>query len=314
MTVLETPTGRLLGDWPAGSPEWHKARASRLGGSDMAAVLGRSPWVSPYRLWHLKNGSVEDGPTTAAQSRGHYLEDGIRRWWIDQFPEYEVHTGGTYTHAQRDYQLANPDGILVQDGRAVGILEVKTDAQDEHWGTEGTDAVPLYYRTQIQWYLDVLGLPAAHVAMLGPRLEMRSYVVEYDPADAAILRRRAEVFLDSLLFGEAPDKDTTDVTYQTVREIHPDIDGREIQLSLEQAAAFTKAREDKAAADAAWNLARSEMGEAMGNAQRALFLDQRVAARQAKKGGVPFVTADRKCPPHAEFTPEDFTSEEEFAA
>lgn len=311
MTALETPTGRLLGSWESGSQEWHAARASRLGGSDMAAVLGRSPWVSPYRLWHLKNGTVVDGPTTDAQARGHYLEDGIRRWWADQNPEYEVHTGGTYTHAERDYQLANPDGLLVQDGKPVGVLEIKTDAQDDPgtWGVEGTDQIPLYYRTQILWYLDTLGLPVAHVAVLTARLEFRSYVVEYDPADAAILRRRAEVFLDSLMFGEAPDKDTTDSTYQTVRELHPSIEDREVQLTVDQAAAFTAARDAFNNAKAAWVGARAEMGDLMGNAKHAEFLGQKIAVRKSKQGGTPWVEADRKCPPHT-----DFISEEEFAA
>ena len=308
---LTTPTGRLLGSWESGSPEWHAARASRLGGSDMAAVLGRSPWVSPYRLWHLKNGTVRDGETKAAQSRGHYLEDGIRRWWADQNPEFEVVTGGTYTHVERDYQLANPDGLLVQDGRVVGVLEIKTDAQDDPgtWGVEGTEQIPLYYRTQILWYLDCLGLKVAHVAVLTARLEFRHYVVEYDPADAKILRAHAEAFLDSLLFGEAPDKDTTDSTYQTVRELHPDIDDREVQLSHDQVVEFTAARDALADAKANWNLARSRMGEWMGDAKRAEFLGFRIAARKSKQGGTPWVEADRKCPPST-----DFISEEEFAA
>ncbi|GAB3213291.1 hypothetical protein GCM10027294_43480 [Marinactinospora endophytica] len=308
MSGVVTPTGRLLGAWPSGSPEWHEARRSRLGGSDMAAVLGRSPWVSPYRLWHLKNGAVIDGPTTDAQARGHYLEDGIRRWWADRHPEFEVAVGGTYTHVERDYQLANPDGLLVQDGKPVGVLEVKTDSQDDTaWGQPGTDEIPLYYRTQVMWYLDVLGLEVAHVAVLTARLEFREYVVHYDETDAAILRARAEMFLDSLLFGEVPDIDSTDSTYQTIRDLHPEIEDREVELSLDEAAAFARARDNKKAADAEWTRVRSEMADRMGTAKRAVFLGQRIAARQAKNG-TPFVVADRKCPPHTDFIAEEFAA------
>lgn len=308
MTVTSTPTGRLLGSWPDGSTEWHAARAGRLGGSDMAAVLGRSPWVSHYRLWHLKQQLVREGETTDEQARGHYLEPAIAQWWADHHPEYEVVQAGTYTHADRDYQLANPDRLLLQNGRVVGLLELKSDAQDEHWGPEGTDQVPLYYRTQIQWYMDTLGLDVAHVAMIGARLDFRAYEVAYDPADARILREHADAFLDSMLFGEVPDIDTTDVTYQTVRELHPGIEDREAELALGQVAEFTAARDAKAAADAEWTRVRAEMADHMGEAKRAVFLGQRIAARQAKGGGTPFVVADRKCPPHTDFVAEEITA------
>ena len=33
-----------------GSPEWHAYRQSRRNASESAAVLGLSPWVTPYQL------------------------------------------------------------------------------------------------------------------------------------------------------------------------------------------------------------------------------------------------------------------------
>jgi len=295
--TIETPTGRLLGTWPGGAPEWHAARASRLGGSDMAAVLGRSPWVSPYRLWHLKNGSVSDGPTTDAQARGHYLEDGIRRWWADRHPEYTVATGGTYTHRERDYQLANPDGLVLEDGKPVAILEIKTDSQDDDtWGKAGTDEIPLYYRTQIQWYMDVLGLPVAHVAVLTRGLEFREYTVRYDETDAAILRFRAEQFLDSLMFNSPPDFDGAQSTYSTVRELHPEIDGGDIELTHQEAAAYCSAKSALKAAEERELYERSVLADRMGSARRARYLGMTIATRQSKNGGAPFVVAGRKLP------------------
>lgn len=312
MTAVTTPTGRPLGSWPPGSREWHAARAGRLGGSDMAAVLGRSPWVSPYRLWHLKNGTVQDSETTDAQARGHYLEDGIRRWWSDQHPEYEVHTGGTYVHRERDYQLANPDGLLVHDGRAVGLLEVKTDGQDEGdtWGKSGTDEIPLYYRTQIQWYMDTVGVDVAHVAVLTARLEFRHYTVRYDATDAAILRHRAEVFLDSLMFGEAPSLDEHKSTYETVRQLHPHIDGLDTELTFDEAAAYCAAKNALESAKDRELYERSVLAERMGTARRARYLDMTIATRQSRSGGDPFVVAGRNLP---DLTPRT-TTEEEAAA
>ncbi|WP_170181483.1 YqaJ viral recombinase family nuclease [Haloactinospora alba] len=282
----------------ASEQEWHAARAGRLGGSDMAAVLGRSPWVSPYRLWHLKAGRVTDGPTTAPQARGHYLEPGIRQWWADKNPEYEVADAGTFVHHERDYQLANPDGIVVQSGEPVGILEVKTDGQDDPdtWGTSGTDEIPLYYRTQIMWYLDALGLTVAHVAVLTRNLEFRHYTVRYDPDDAAILRYRAELFLDSLMFNEPPDFDGAKNTYETVRELHPAIDGTTVDLTFDEAAAYCSAKNTLKAAEEHEQHQRSILADRMGAAKKARYGEITIATRQARGDGSPFVVASRKLP------------------
>lgn len=315
MTALETPTGRLLGNWEPGSPEWHEARRSRLGGSDMAAVIGRSPWVSPYRLWMLKAGRVRDSETTASQSRGHYLEDGIRRWWADQNPDYEVVTGGTYTHKDRDYQLANPDGLLVKNGRPVGVLEIKTDGQDdsETWGKSGTAQIPLYYRTQIQWYLDTLGLPVAHVAVLTARLEFRHYVVKHDETDARILRFRAEQFLDSLMFNSPPDFDGAKNTYETVRELHPNINGLDIELDYEQAAAYVCAKNALKKAEERELRERSVLADLMGEHKRATYAGMTIANRQARGDGTPYLVAGRNLPDMPDLDEDELAQEEEAA-
>ena len=38
--------------------DWLKQRSSRIGGSDAAAVLGKSPWKTNQRLWEEKTGRV----------------------------------------------------------------------------------------------------------------------------------------------------------------------------------------------------------------------------------------------------------------
>ena len=56
--VLDTPTGVLIGTFSPGSEEWLAARADGLGGSEVAAVLGLSPFESRFSLWHRKAGRV----------------------------------------------------------------------------------------------------------------------------------------------------------------------------------------------------------------------------------------------------------------
>ena len=39
-----------------GSPEWLEYRRSRRNASETAAVMGLSPWNTPYQLWLEKTG------------------------------------------------------------------------------------------------------------------------------------------------------------------------------------------------------------------------------------------------------------------
>ncbi len=44
-----------------GSPEWHAYRQDMRNASETPAVLGISPWVTPYQLWLLKTGRSDAG-------------------------------------------------------------------------------------------------------------------------------------------------------------------------------------------------------------------------------------------------------------
>lgn len=302
MINLTTPTGSLLGRWETGSPQWQAARATRLGGSSMAAVLGLSPWESPYSLWCQMAGLVEATQETKEQSRGHYLEPAIAAWFADQHPEFVVADAGTYVHRDRPQHLANPDRLLTAAGgsMATALLEIKTDADGSGWGEPGTDEIPVYYRTQVQWYLDVLGLDRAYVAVLTGRLAFAEYIVDYDPADAAHLRTAADEFLDSLMWGDMPDLDAHVATYETVRRLHPDIDDEDADIDPHLAAEFIAATADAKTADARAAKARTALAAAMGTARRARCGTHTIATRQAKGGGTPYLVAGRKLPDPAE--------------
>ncbi|MFI7468209.1 lambda-exonuclease family protein [Nonomuraea sp. NPDC049646] len=306
-TFLYTPTGRYIGTWPTDSPQWRAARAKRISGSRIAAILGLSPWASPHSTWCEMAGLVEPAPATKQQDRGHYLEPAVAAWFADQHPEWHLFETGTWVHNDRGWQLANPDRLIryhLSDNLPVGwynlevsaLLEIKTDADGSGWGEPGTDEIPVYYRTQVQWYMDVLGLPRAYIAVLGDRLEFREYVVDYDPADAAIMRASAENFLDSLLWGEMPALDGHPATYETVRKLHPDIDGSDIDLDDDTAIEYLAALAAAKASESRVNAAKSQLATAMGTSRRARWRNQTIATRQAKNGGAPYLVAGRKLP------------------
>jgi predicted phage-related endonuclease len=290
-------TARRLGRYRPDSRRGRKIRRGRLGGSSIAAVIGKSPWSSPYSEWVLQKGLVQPEPSTAAQSRGHYLEPGILAWYKDQHPEFQVRRGGTYVHVDRDYQLGSPDGLCFQDGVLVEGVEIKTDADayGSGWGRPGTAEVPVYHRVQVMWYMDVFGVPRWRFVLLDGRLSFQEYVVEYDPVEAQLLRDAAEDFLASVFWDEMPELDDHPATYATVRKLHPQIDrDATVQLPAALAAELHAAVLGMDAAENRKRLALSKVGAFMGTARRAMHGGYDYALRQLSSKGLPYVKPDNK--------------------
>lgn len=291
-----------LGNWPVGSPEWHEARAHGIGGSEIAPILGLSPYESRFSLWHRKAsliGPVEESPE---MEWGKRLEPVVIEKFLERHQELFGATAGTWHADGRPWHIANPDHLLFNEpfgseGTPDALLEVKTARYDDEWGDDGTDQIPLFYRAQCLWYLDVF--PTAqrcHVAVLFSGSDYREYLIERHEPDMAIMRTAAAEFLDSIATGRRPDIDDSTATYQTVRELHPDIDGKDVEIPDEMARQFIIARAAAEVTDAAVQQAKNELADAMGDARRAIWDGAPIARREARNGGKPYVVAARNLP------------------
>lgn len=265
---------------PGGS-EWLRLMTA----SKVAAVLGLSPWESPFSLWHRMNGTAPAKPPTEQTERGHYLEPAIAAWWADQHPEYDVQTSPLRFHALNQRHACTVDRELLIGGTVVGGLEVKTAASDDEWGTPGTDEIPPYYRAQTLWQAYVLDVPRIHLAVLTSRLQFREYVIEQDDTDLALIHEAVSAFLDSLDSGTPPPLDGHSETYAVARQLHPDIDGTDVDLDPLLLSIWLGARDLLDAATETEQQYRSQVLEAMGTAKRALMNGTPVAQRIANKSG-----------------------------
>lgn len=128
-----------------------------IGGSEVAAIFGVSPWTTPLELWMIKKGRMK--PPVKANAlqleMGHLLEPIAAHF-------YELTTGNTviddtymYQHADHPYALADFDRRFVrkEDGEN-GILECKSTTY-HHAGDWADGAYPLYYELQLRFYLSV---------------------------------------------------------------------------------------------------------------------------------------------------------------
>ena len=156
---------------------WLKARTRGIGGSDIGAICGVSPFTSARQIYLNKTGQFTESmkPGAAAQERmhfGHLLEPIV----ADEFAARElvedkahlklVNIGATLQHKDYPWALANVDRLIVDtDGRPWGILECKTTSEymNEEW--ESGEILQSYVY-QLNWYLWILGLERGYFACL----------------------------------------------------------------------------------------------------------------------------------------------------
>ena len=140
-----------------GSQAWLDYRFKMRNASETAAVLGESPWMTPYQLWLLKTGrSVSQA--NAAMQHGTAMEPAARA-------AYEAQTGNIMQPLvlQDGPYSASLDGMDF-DGQL--ILEVKCPYKGQAsalWNDAVAGVVPPQYRLQVQHQLMVSGAALAHL-------------------------------------------------------------------------------------------------------------------------------------------------------
>ena len=176
-----------------GSEAWLAHRRDLRNASETAAVLGISPWVTPYQLWLLKTGRAEQ-PTNAAMLRGTELEPLARH-------AYEVEA------AQVMQPLVLQDGAYGAslDGMTLGgelIVEIKCPMRGQDstlWRSVASAEVPSHYMAQIQHQLMVSKAALAHLWVFDGQVGLL-HVIEPQAVLIAQIRQAwdaFQVYLDS---------------------------------------------------------------------------------------------------------------------
>jgi putative phage-type endonuclease len=290
---------RKVGTYPPGSPEWHAARVGKMSGSRIAAAAGLSPWESPFSLWHRMAGNIGEAGETRYMRWGTILEPPILGEFARLHPELHVHRNpGTWLNKAEPWMLANPDGLFtIGTGRRLdGVVEIKTAGYPDGWGKEGTEEIPIQYYCQVIWYLHVLGLKWAIVAVLIGGNDYREYSVNYDADAAGELITIGRQFMDSLEAGIPPDLDGGAATMQTIKELHPDIDGTSVDVPDSIGWRLVHEKSRLVVPTERFDAAKAELAECMGNAKSAYWNGVKIADRRSRNGGIPYIQLSSHLP------------------
>lgn len=194
-----------------------KVRPFGIGGSDIAAILGLSPYKSAVELWsELVSRQAPPEIDKLHLRFGQFAESFVAK-------EYERETGlVTVSHPQAVYHklhgfmFGHVDRFVVSDPREPAIvngavqtdrlLECKTASAFSRsgWGEAGTDMVPHAYLLQCAWYLAVTGCEYADLAALIGNSELRVYHIKRDPELETLLTLHAQRFWCDHVLAQRP--------------------------------------------------------------------------------------------------------------
>ena len=135
--------------------QWLAWRRGGLGGSDVAAVLGLSPFRGPWDVWLTKTVDEQAEADSAAMMTGRLLEEAVGKWAAVELEADELVEWPPLAHPTQDWVRASPDYGLRFGDRVVGLeCKVATWPSEEHgWGKSGSGDIPAHYAAQVRWYM-----------------------------------------------------------------------------------------------------------------------------------------------------------------
>jgi len=188
----------------------------KVGGSNVATILGLDPFKSAVELYHEKRGTLEpiDLSENLPVEAGNVLEDGIaelaarymaRAW---NKPVKLRRCNLTLIHPKYDWLTVHIDRDVVGEERGVECKNVGWRAA-RNWGPSGTDEVPDYYLPQPMAYMLVKNYPVWTVAGYFGGAEMRLYDIQRDPDWDEIIITKTQEFWTCVQTGVPPELDLT---------------------------------------------------------------------------------------------------------
>ena len=198
-------------------PFAERTRPLGLGGTDIGAILGLSPYKTPLELWsELVSGEQPANRDLIHLRFGQHAESFIASEYeraTDLFTAEHSPTlfhkkhGFMFGHVDR-FVLETPDSPAVVDGTIIAdkLLECKTSSafSKNDWGEPGTDQVPPLYLVQCAWYMAITECQSADLAVLIGNSDFRVYTIDRDLELEELILSHAQHFWHEHVLGKKP--------------------------------------------------------------------------------------------------------------
>lgn len=235
---------RLLLPENAPLPEWLHYRVYGIGGSEVAALYGISPYATAFDVFKSKvddNGeprylgpAPERGPRVRAELQtdnpilewGHRLEQAVAVKTADEIGLVARPAGGLWQHLDHPVAIVTPDRIATRrrSRKPVALIECKTSGESDDWEDGGA---PIQYQFQAQWQLGITGIETCYLGCLVLGHERKFYVseIKFDSEQFDEMVSVSEKFWNEhVLTGEPPMHDLIHPrTEDLLKEMHPKV-------------------------------------------------------------------------------------------
>lgn len=189
---------------PQTREQWLAERQRYLGGTDVAAIVGKSKYKTALDVFLEKTGQKSDDKAGRKAEAGIALEPYIREWYA-QDTGLSIQGGRTIIDPEHPFLGANIDGSIDEKT----LIEIKTMdfATREEWGSPGTDEIPIHYYVQCVWYMGITGADRCIVVKCDRgTMEIQDYIVEPAPELYQLCRKEAiNLWQNHILQGVPPD-------------------------------------------------------------------------------------------------------------
>jgi len=232
-------------------------RRKFLGGSDVAAIFGVSPWQTPFDLFIRKLTSEPEELTAekrkffARRKRqepvvAEMLADeygiAVTRLSLDGNPNRYVDREYPFLVAEIDFEFLMSDSVraafpdrpefcAIQNGTLLnGEIKTVHPFKVYEWGEQGSEDVPIHYAAQVMHGLGVTGRPAAIVAALFGLDTLLAFPIVRDDETISAMRSKSVAFwTKNVMDGIPPDP----VNIEDVQRMYAGFVGRPVDLSEE---------------------------------------------------------------------------------
>lgn len=170
-------------------------RRTGIGSSDIAAILGVSPFRTAFDVY-LEKVEGFQSEKNFSMELGDLLEPVVLELYRRREDPKLLELPGTLVHPDNPLLLTTPDALAIFDTFDPGsfrVVEVKAPRyRSDDWGDEGSDGIEEAYILQAQWHMYVLrarghGITRCDVPVLFGASEYRCYRVDWDPELAGML-------------------------------------------------------------------------------------------------------------------------------
>jgi predicted phage-related endonuclease len=241
-------------------------RSAHVGGSDVAAILGLSPYLTPLEFWQIRTGRkpapVPDKWQQRRFARGTKLEPFIREMAVQRLEDEGlkvelVSCNSRYYGAAHPWMTCEIDFELIVTGEVLINDEIVTfdrehinaDAKSVSgfarlkWGEQHTEDVPIEYAAQFAWGLGLTGRRYCLVAALRSFDDVDIYWTVRDDETIAAMQAKVIRFWDECIVGgQQPDL----FDFNDIKALFPLDNGQSVEATDEIAEKAGQYRQIKA--------------------------------------------------------------------